>query len=208
MTRWRRRSRIQGLYRRIQGQNLLQVRSRRSHCTSTLENPSSRASLSWRPSSLVIAHKLTHRAGALVKSATSAVRWVTLLATATPVAVAVAVVVVLAEAVVVASAAAAKLGTVDHQSPPIFVLKSLCLRLASLAAALDTLLATADRAPNVTTVLASYVHHTQVPRLLLKTHSRYRVTSVETATSLRNALATPVARKGLCIPIFFLFVNC
>lgn len=131
-----------------------------------------------------------------VKSATSAGRSVTLLAVAQKV---VAVVVVTTCQVT----QVAGLGTVDHQRFPNFALTPPISHAATPAAVLDTLLATAYRVPNATTVLDSYVHRAQIYHPPLKTHSRTRVTSVRIAPSPRDALVTPVALKGLSIPYFF-----
>jgi len=118
----------------------------------------------------VIAHKPTlppprvgtlGGVGAAVKSATSVGKSVTLLATVpaeVPAAVA-AVLTAVVLAVVLAAAVPAR-------------------KLATLVAVLDTFLATADRVPNVTTVLDM-------------------VTSVGNAPSPRSVLATPVARKDI-----------
>jgi hypothetical protein len=72
------------------------------------------------------------------------------------------------------------------------------LHVASLAAVLDTFLATVYRVPNVTTVPNSYVCLVQFPQSI-KTLSRCRVTSVRTAPSPSDALATLVVRRGLSI---------
>lgn len=85
-----------------------------------LENRTSRASLSWRRCSLVIAHKLVHRVGA-VKSATSVGHRATSLVSALITAV-VATVVVMVVVTIIIVVVVVKLGTVDHQSFPIFEL--------------------------------------------------------------------------------------
>ena len=79
--------------------------------------------------------------------------------------------------------------------------------VATLVVVLGTFLATACRVPSVTIVLDLYALLMPDPPASLTTHSRPRAISVRTAPSLRGALATPVVRKGLCVP-FLPFSGC